>query len=82
MRMSSQESSAQRPPAGRPPVKLSLVGVGFGALWIAGAFAALFYCFAINYANKPVDPGTELAIASAARTRAVAEEIHTFEQRP
>ena len=38
----------------------------FGALWIAGAFASLFYCFATNYIKKPIVPAEELAIANAA----------------
>jgi hypothetical protein len=80
--MSSHEFSAQRPTGARPPVKLPLAGVAFGALWIAGAFAALIDCFAINYANKPSDPAAELAIANAAMTRAAAEESHTFAPRP
>jgi hypothetical protein len=37
-----------------------------GLLWVAGAFAALFYCFAFNHANKAVPPAEELAIANAA----------------
>jgi hypothetical protein len=43
-----------------------LGGVAFGALWIAGAFASLFYCFATNYINKASVPVEELAIANAA----------------
>jgi hypothetical protein len=82
MNMNNRESSTQRSMAARPPVKLPLLGVAFGALWIAGAFAALIDCFAINYANEPDDPGTELAIANAVRTRVAAEESHTFAERP
>ncbi len=51
---------------GPPLFGLPFGGVAFGALWIAGAFASLFYCFATNYIAKPSVPGEELAIANAA----------------
>jgi hypothetical protein len=51
---------------GPPLFGLPLGGVAFGALWIAGAFATLFYCFATNYIKKPIVPIEELAIANAA----------------
>ncbi len=41
-------------------------GVLFGLLWVAGAFASLFYCFWFNHLNKPSVPSEELAIANAA----------------
>ena len=50
-----------------PPLfGLPLVGVAFGALWVAGAFVSLAYCFATNYIKKPIVPAEELAIANAA----------------
>ncbi|HSY38032.1 MAG TPA: hypothetical protein VLA79_00855 [Polyangia bacterium] len=51
---------------GPPLFGLPFGGVAFGALWIAGAFATLFYCFASNYINKASVPAEELAIANAA----------------
>jgi hypothetical protein len=51
---------------GPPLYGLPLGGVAFGALWIAGAFAALFTCFINNYLNRASVPATELAIANAA----------------
>ena len=51
---------------GPPLFGLPFGGVAFGALWIAGAFASLFYCFATNYIKRPVAPVDELAIANAA----------------
>jgi hypothetical protein len=51
---------------GPPLFGLPLGGVAFGALWIAGAFATLFYCFATNYIKKASVPADELAIANAA----------------
>ena len=51
---------------GPPLFGLPFGGVAFGALWITGAFAALFYCFVTNYMNKPSVPVLELAIANAA----------------
>ena len=51
---------------GPPLFGLPFGGVAFGALWIAGAFASLFYCFATNYIKRPSVPAEELAIANAA----------------
>ena len=51
---------------GPPLFGLPLGGVAFGALWVAGAFASLAYCFATNYIKKPIVPAEELAIANAA----------------
>jgi hypothetical protein len=51
---------------GPPLFGLPFGGVAFGALWIAGAFASLAYCFATNYIKKPIAPADELAIANAA----------------
>ena len=51
---------------GPPLFGLPLGGVAFGALWIAGAFASLFYCFATNYIKKASVPAEELAIANGA----------------
>lgn len=51
---------------GPPLFGLPVAGVGFGALWIAGAFAALFTCFLNNYLNRPSVPAIELPIANAA----------------
>ncbi|HSS40021.1 MAG TPA: hypothetical protein VLT58_14735 [Polyangia bacterium] len=51
---------------GPPLFGLPAGGVAFGALWIAGAFASLFYCFATNYMKKASVPAEELAIANAA----------------
>ena len=51
---------------GPPLFGLPFGGVAFGALWIAGAFASLAYCFATNYIKKPIAPAEELAIANAA----------------
>jgi len=51
---------------GPPLYGLPFGGVAFGALWIVGAFATLFYCFASNYMNKASVPVQELAIANAA----------------
>jgi hypothetical protein len=51
---------------GPPLFGLPFGGVAFGALWIAGAFAALFGCFISNYRNKAPVPIEELAIANAA----------------
>jgi hypothetical protein len=51
---------------GPPLFGLPFGGVAFGALWIAGAFVTLFYCFATNYIKKPIVPAEELAIANAA----------------
>ena len=59
--MSTAETSK-----GPPLFGLPFRGVAFGALWIAGAFASLFYCFATNYINKASVPADELAIANAA----------------
>jgi len=56
---------------GPPLFGLPFGGVAFGALWIAGAFASLFYCFATNYIKRPVAPVDELAIANAALSPAV-----------
>jgi hypothetical protein len=51
---------------GPPLFGLPFGGVAFGALWIAGAFVTLFYCFATNYIKKASVPAEELAIANAA----------------
>ena len=51
---------------GPPLFGLPFGGVALGALWIAGAFASLFYCFVSNYINKAPVPAEELAIANAA----------------
>jgi hypothetical protein len=51
---------------GPPLFGLPFGGVAFGALWIAGAFASLAYCFASNYINKASVPAEELTIANAA----------------
>jgi hypothetical protein len=51
---------------GPPLFGLPFGGVAFGALWLLGAFSALFYCFASNYMNKASVPAVELAIANAA----------------
>jgi hypothetical protein len=51
---------------GPPLFGLPFKGVAFGALWIAGAFATLFYCFATNYIKKASVPADELATANAA----------------
>jgi hypothetical protein len=51
---------------GPPLFGLPFGGVAFGALWVAGAFVTLFYCFATNYIKKPIVPAEELAIANAA----------------
>ncbi|HLK93462.1 MAG TPA: hypothetical protein VKZ18_26465 [Polyangia bacterium] len=51
---------------GPPLFGLPFAGVAFGALWIAGAFTALFTCFLNNYLNTAVPPAKELAIANAA----------------
>ncbi len=53
---------------GPPLFGLPFAGVAFGALWIAGAFAALFTCFLNNYLNRAPVPAIELAIANAATT--------------
>ena len=59
--------------AGPPLFGLPLPGVLFGAVWIAGAFAVLFYCFISNYINKASVPADELAIANVALAHPVAE---------
>jgi len=64
--MSTSGYSNTRANQGTPRPDLPLPGVLFGLLWVAGAFASLFYCFAYNYANKPPVPSEELAIANAA----------------
>lgn len=51
---------------GPPLYGLPFGGVAFGALWLIGAFSALFYCFASNYINKASVPALELAVANAA----------------
>jgi hypothetical protein len=51
---------------GPPLYGLPFGGVAFGALWLLGAFSALFYCFASNYMNKASVPALELAVANAA----------------
>jgi hypothetical protein len=51
---------------GPPLFGLPFGGVAFGALWIAGAFAALLGCFVSNYRNKPGNIPEELAISNAA----------------
>ncbi|HEX3905227.1 MAG TPA: hypothetical protein VH853_20530 [Polyangia bacterium] len=58
---------------GPPLFGLPAAGVAFGALWVAGAFAALFYCFASNYLRRPSVPAEELAIANAALSPAGGE---------
>ena len=63
---------------GPPLFGLPAGGVGFGLLWVAGAFAALFYCFATNYLKKASVPADELAIANAAL--APASELHAAPQ--
>ncbi len=64
--MSAYASSSEQPNRPTPRPNLPLPGVLLGLLWVAGAFAALFYCFAYNHANKPPVPSEELAIANAA----------------
>jgi hypothetical protein len=64
--MSTSGYSNTRANQGTPRPDLPLPGVLFGLLWVAAAFASLFYCFATNHANKPVVPSEELAIANAA----------------
>jgi hypothetical protein len=59
---------------GPPLFGLPFGGVAFGALWIAGAFAALFGCFISNYLNRPTAPALELAIANAALAPAEAAQ--------
>jgi hypothetical protein len=59
--MSTAETSK-----GPPLFGLPFRGVAFGALWIAGAFVTLFYCFATNYIKKASVPADELATANAA----------------
>lgn len=49
-----------------PRPNLPPLGVLFGMLWVAGAFAALFGCFINNYMNTPPVPSDELAITNAA----------------
>jgi hypothetical protein len=51
---------------GPPLYGLPFLGVAFGLLWVAGAFATLFVCFCSNYMNKASVPVQELAIANAA----------------
>ena len=62
---------------GPPLYGLPFGGVAFGALWLLGAFSALFYCFATNYINKPSVPVLELAIANAALAPQHAGAEHT-----
>lgn len=64
--MSANAPSSWQPSQTPPRPDLPPGGVLLGLLWVAGAFAALFYCFATNHANKPVVPAEELAIAAAA----------------
>jgi hypothetical protein len=59
--MSTAETSK-----GPPLFGLPFGGVALGALWIAGAFVTLFYCFATNFINKASVPREELATANAA----------------
>jgi hypothetical protein len=75
--MSSDEATPQATP-GFPRINLPLGGVVFGALWIIGAFASLFYCFGTNYMKKASVPADELAIANAALAPAAehAAEAH------
>jgi hypothetical protein len=61
---------------GPPLFGLPFGGVAFGALWIAGAFASLFYCFATNYVKRPSVPAEELAIANAALSPSPAGDHH------
>ncbi len=63
--MSVYASSGQ-PNHPTPRPDLPLPGVLLGLVWVAAAFASLFYCFAYNHANKPPVPAEELAIANAA----------------
>jgi hypothetical protein len=51
---------------GPPLFGLPFGGVAFGALWLLGAFSALFYCFGSNYLNRASVPAVELAVANAA----------------
>ena len=64
--MLAKETMSTDAAKGPPLYGLPFGGVAFGLLWIAGAFAALFYCFASNYINKASVPVVELAIANAA----------------
>ena len=51
---------------GPPLFGLPLGGVALGLVFVACAFASLFYCFASNYLNKASVPAEELATANAA----------------
>ena len=67
---------------GPPLYGLPFGGVAFGALWLLGAFSALFYCFGSNYMNKASVPAIELAVATAAMSpqHAIAEHPATGPQ--
>jgi hypothetical protein len=44
----------------------SLLGVGIGCLWVAGALGVLIYTFTSANLSKPSNPSAELATANAA----------------
>lgn len=64
--MSANAPSSWQPNQTPPKPDLPPVGVAFGMLWVAGAFAALFGCFINNHRNTPPVPSDELAISNAA----------------
>ena len=51
--MSANAPSTWQPSQTPPRPDLPPVGVAFGMLWLAGAFAALFGCFINNHRNTP-----------------------------